>query len=392
MHDILNMTFLGIGVDLWLKAAAYIVGGFVVGVIAAWLCKNVFKAIFSKTKTKIDDILLDAIEKPLVAILVFVGIRQGIDILTVAPGVAPWFSKVITILIAGSVAAALAKLFDGLIQEYLVPYVQKSEGNLDDQLLPIIRKTVAIIIWVIFALFAIKEAGYDIGALLAGLGIGGVAIALAAKDTLSNFFGSVAIFVDKPFMINDRVRVAGYDGTIVEIGIRTSRLRTLDNHLVTLPNSVFAAGAIVNVSAEPATKVSTKVQLDTVVGYEGTKRALDILKDIGDKTSGCEKGALVSLTGFGDSSFDLVMYFFIKKGADYFGTINAVNLEILKRLEEANLPLAFPTRVIMERKEESSAPKAKAAKATPKAIEAPAAAALPEPAAKAPRAPRAKKA
>jgi len=243
----------------------------------------------------------------------------------------------------------LAKLFDGLIEEYLVPYVRKSEGNLDDQLLPIIRKTVGIVVWTIAVLFAIREAGYDIGALLAGLGIGGVAIALAAKDTLSNFFGSVAIFVDKPFMINDRVKVAGYDGTIVEIGIRTSRLKTLDNHIVTLPNSVFTAGAIENVSSEPETRVTSVIQLDTAVGYEGTKRAIDILLKVGDSVAGLEKGTIASLMGFGESSFDITFVVFVKKGADYFGTLNAVNLEVLKRLEEAHLPLAFPTRIVMER-------------------------------------------
>jgi MscS family membrane protein len=350
MKDILNTTFLSIGVDLWFKAIAYIVGGFVVGVAASWLCKNVLKAVFSKTKTKGVRILLAAIEKPLVAVIVFLGIRQGINVLTVAPrGVAPWVNKVITISIAGAVAAALAKLFDGLIEEYLVPYVRKSEGNLDDQLLPIIRKTVGIVVWTIAVLFAIREAGYDIGALLAGLGIGGVAIALAAKDTLSNFFGSVAIFVDKPFMINDRVKVAGYDGTIVEIGIRTSRLKTLDNHIVTLPNSVFTAGAIENVSSEPATRVTSVIQLDTAVGYEGTKRAIDILLKVGDSVAGLEKGTIASLMGFGESSFDITFVVFVKKGADYFGTLNAVNLEVLKRLEEAHLPLAFPTRIVMER-------------------------------------------
>jgi MscS family membrane protein len=338
-------------VGQWAQAVAYIAGGFVVGFLASWVSRNILKRIFSKTKTRIDDILLEAIQKPLVAVIVFLGIRMGIDVMTLEPGVAPWISKVITILIAGAVAVALSKLLDGIVEEYLVPYVQKSEGNLDDQLLPLVRSVLNILVWIIAALFAIKEAGYDIGALLAGLGIGGVAVALAAKDTLSNFFGSVAIFVDKPFMINDRIKVAGYDGNIVEIGIRTSRLKTLDNRVVTLPNSLFTAGAIENVSSEPAAKVSSVIQLDTAVGYEGTKRAIAILKEIGDTTAGLEKGAIVSLMGFGESSFDLTFIIFIKKGADYFGTISAVNLEVLRRLEEAKLPLAFPTRVLIQKKD-----------------------------------------
>jgi len=351
VQDFLEMTFLGIPTPRWLYALAYIVGGFVVGEIASWISKNILSRIFAKTKTKVDDILLAAIQKPVVAVIVFLGIRQGIDTLTVAPGVAPWVDKVIVIMISCAVAYALQKLFDGLIEEYLVPYVQKSEGNLDDQLLPILRKLVVIIVWAITVLFAIKEAGYDIGALLAGLGIGGVAIALAAKDTLSNFFGSVAIFVDRPFMINDRVKVAGYDGTIVEIGIRTSRLKTLDNRVVTLPNSLFTAGAIENVSSEPSTKITSVVQFEQSVGYEGVKKALEILKDIGDNGPGLAAGAVASFTAFGESSYDVTFIYFIAKGADYFATVNATNLEVLRRLAEAHLPLAYPTRVVIERKE-----------------------------------------
>ena len=278
------------------------------------------------------------------------GIRMGIDVLTLDPGVAPWVDKAITILIAGAVAWAFAKLLDGLMEEYLVPYVRKTEGDLDDQLLPILRKAASIAVWTIAVVFAIREAGYNIGAILAGLGIGGVAIALAAKDTLSNFFGSVAVFVDRPFKLNDRVKVAGFDGYIVEIGIRTSRLKTLDNRIVTLPNSLFTAGAIENVSSEPAAKVAKVIQLDTAIGYEGTLRAIDILREIGESAPGIAPGTVVSLMGFGESSIDVTFIFFIAKDADYFGTINAVNLEVLRRLEEAKLPLAFPTRVIVERK------------------------------------------
>jgi MscS family membrane protein len=353
MDSLLGMTFLGKPAEQWLTALAYIVGGFIVGIMVSWISKNILRRVFSKTKTRVDDILLAAIEKPIVAVIVFIGIRMGIDVMTVEPGVAPWINKVITILIAGAVALALQKLLDGIIEEYLVPYVQKTEGNLDDQLLPILRKAVNIVVWIIVVVFAIKEAGYDIGAILAGLGIGGVAIALAAKDTLSNFFGSVAIFIDKPFMINDRVKVAGFDGTIVEIGIRTSRLKTLDNRIVTLPNSVFTAGAIENVSSEPSTKVANVIELDPAIGHEGAARAIAILREMADSLQGLDKGTVASLTGFGESSYKVTYIVFIKKDADYFGVLNSLNLEMLRRFAEAGIGLATPTRVIVDGREKA---------------------------------------
>ena len=348
MEEFLGMTFLGIIVSTWLVALAYIAGGVVAGFLLSWIFKNILGLIFSKTKTRIDDILLAAIDKPIVAIVVFLGIRMGIDTLTVEPGVAPWISKVIAVLIAGAVAAAIAKLLDGIIEEYLVPYVAKTEGSLDDQLLPLLRKAVKLVIWTIAVVFAIKEAGYDIGAILAGLGIGGVAIALAAKDTLSNFFGSVAVFIDKPFMINDRIKVAGFDGTIVEIGIRTSRLRTLDNRIVTLPNSVFTAGAIENVSSEPATKVPFLLELDPGIGLEGVERALAALREIALSLEGLAEGTVAAFTGFGQCSYKLTFVVFVGKGADYFATLNALNLAILKRFAADGIAFAKPSMVLIK--------------------------------------------
>jgi MscS family membrane protein len=94
-----------------------------------------------------------------------------------------------------------------------------------------------------------------VGALIAGLGIGGLALAMAARDTVSNVFGGFTIFTDRPFTLNDRIKVSGFDGTVDEIGIRSTRLRTLAGTLVTIPNSTFSESAVENVSAEPSRKV-----------------------------------------------------------------------------------------------------------------------------------------
>lgn len=346
MQDILSRTFLGIPAGQWLTALAYVVGGFLLGLAASWVFKNIFKRIFSKTKTRVDDIVLASIAGPTVAVVVFLGLRMGVDVLTLEPGVAPWVNKAIAILIAGAVAWAIAKLLDGIIEEYLVPYVQKTERNLDDQLLPILRKAVKIVVWTIAVLFAVKESGYDIGAILAGLGIGGVAIALAAKDTLSNFFGSVAVFIDRPFMINDRIKVAGFDGTIVDIGIRTSRLRTLDNRIVTLPNSVFASGAIENVSSEPSTKVPYVLELDRSIGLAGVEKALAVLRELAAALPGLDEGTVVAFTGFGECSYKVTFVVFVRRGADYFGTLSDLNLEVLRRFTAEGIAVARPTMAV----------------------------------------------
>jgi MscS family membrane protein len=348
MAEFFGMTFLGKSAEQWLLALAYAAGGLVVGLVASWIFKNLLRRTFARTKTRIDDIVLASVARPAVAVIVFLGLRLGIGSLAPEPGVALWAARAIALLIAGSVAWAAARLLDGIIAEYLVPFVAGTESNLDDQLLPILRKAVKLLIWTMALLFAIKELGYDIGALLAGLGIGGVAIALAAKDTLSNFFGGVAVFIDKPFMINDRVKVAGYDGTVIDIGIRTSRLRTLDNRIVTLPNALFAAGGIENVSSEPSTKVPYLLELDPAIGPEGAERAIAALLEAAASVEGLDEGTAAALTGFGEYSYKVTFVAFVRKGADYLATLNDLNLEILRRFAAAGVGFARPTRLLLD--------------------------------------------
>ena len=90
-------------------------------------------------------------------------------------------------------------------------------------------------------ILGLNNAGYDVGAIVAGLGIGGLALALAAQDSVKNLFGGFTIFVDKPFKVKDRIKISGFDGAVEEIGIRSTRIRTLDGRMVTIPNSKFLA-------------------------------------------------------------------------------------------------------------------------------------------------------
>lgn len=347
MQNVFEETFLGNTVEGWLVSAAFIVGGFVVGKVVSWVSTNILRSLSAKTKNRIDDIVLAIVEKPLVLIVTVAGFAVGVNKLHLSDSVQGWADKSFNVVVALVAAWTLSKIVDAIIDEYVVPYVQKSEGDLDDQLLPIIRKTVKIVIWLFAVVVALKNVGYDVGALLAGLGLGGVAIALAAKDTISNFFGSVAVFIDRPFKINDRIKISGYDGTVVEIGIRTSRLRTLDNRIVTIPNATFAASPIENVTSEPHTKIVQTLELARSNEHAKLSRAVEILRAVGSETEGTDGNPAAGLTSIGEYSYKLTFVFFVKKGADYMGTVNAVNLEVLRRFEEAAIALAVPTRHVL---------------------------------------------
>ncbi|MCB1324773.1 MAG: mechanosensitive ion channel family protein [Spirochaetales bacterium] len=344
--DFLDKVYYGNTFFEWLLAFAIMIGVAVLGRLVYWLLGNIVKRITRRTKTKIDDIIIDMAEEPLVFAIVIAGIWYALKTLNLPPWTAEWIGRVYYVLIIINIGWLVSRLCDALIEQYLVPLVEKTEGDLDDQLLPIVRKGVRLAIWAITIIIALNNAGYDVGALLAGLGIGGLAFALAAQDSVSNLFGGFTIFADKPFTINDRIKVEGFDGTVKEIGLRSTRLQTLEGRLVTIPNSAFASNPIENISSEPSRKVVLTLGLTYDTKPERIQEAIKTLKEIVAESQTTEDDGLAGFTEFADSSLNILFIYYIRKESDILNTMTEIHLEILKRFNAAGLEFAFPTRTV----------------------------------------------
>lgn len=344
--DVLSKTFYGNTIGEWGLALLIILGAFVVGKILYWLTTNVARRLTAKTKTKLDDIIIDMIEEPIVFAVTVAGIWYGLSQLTLPEAADGWLAQGLQILIVLSITWLIARLLDALYREYLVPLAEESETDLDDQLLPIVSRGTKLAVWSLGIIVALNNAGYNVGALLAGLGIGGLALAMAAKDTVSNIFGGVTIFTDGPFVINDRVKVEGYDGVIKEIGLRSTRLQTREGRLVTIPNSTFAETPVENVSREP----SRRVVLDLGLTYDTTpgkmREALAIVENIIDEHPGLEDTKTVSFNNFGDFALNIHVRYYIRKEADIWPTKSEVSLAIMERFADTGLEMAFPTQTL----------------------------------------------
>ena len=179
--------------------------------------------------------------------------------------------------------------------------------------------------------------------------MGGLAFALAAKDSISNLFAGFTIFTDKPFKLKDRIIIDGYDGVVEEIGIRSTRIRLLNGRLVTMPNSNLVNDAVVNISSEPSRKITMDLGLVYDTSYKEMKRAEEILQEISEENPDVEK-CITAFTTFGDFALTIRYIYYIRKGADIFGTMDAVNMEILRRFEEEKLEFAYPTQMIYTKK------------------------------------------
>lgn len=346
--NLLKEQFYGNTIAQWLLALVAVIIAVLIGKAIYWFFKNVAKKVTQKTKTNIDYMLVDMIEEPLAFAVIIAGIWYAVhQILNFSEDVEKFVDQAYYILIIFNAAWFFVRFVDALVAEYLAPIVEKSESDLDDQLLPIARKGTKMAIWVLAFIVALDNAGYDVGALVAGLGIGGLAFALAAQDTIANLFGGFTIFVDKPFKINDRVQVAGFDGTVIEVGIRSTRLRTLDGRLVTIPNKNIVNSSPVNVSSEPNRKVVMKLGLTYDMSHEQMQQAMDILKDIGKQHQNLiEENVLVSFNEFGDFSLNILLIYFIRKESDILHTFTTMNMDILRRFNENGLEFAFPSQTL----------------------------------------------
>lgn len=347
MREFFEKDFYWNTVGEWLIALGIILLSVLAGRVLFWLLSNVVKKITAKTKTNLDDILLDMVEEPISFAVAILGIWYGLDSLNLPDVGHVWINRIYYLLIIFNIAWLINRVLDALIEEYLVPIIEKSESDLDDQLLPILRKGLHAAVWIMAIIVGLNNAGYDVGALIAGLGIGGLAFALAAQDTVANFFGGVTIFVDKPFTVNDWIIIDGHEGIVEEVGIRSTRIRTFPGRLITIPNKVFAESAIENVSVEPSRRVILMLGLTYDTSHERIQEALDILKAIHEeKREHLEEKVLTLFDSFGDFSLNVKFAYYIKKGEDVFQTNSTINMEILKRFNAAGLDFAFPTQTI----------------------------------------------
>jgi MscS family membrane protein len=281
MESVLTKTYYGNTVLHWLITFGVVVASVVVGRVIYWLIGKTVKRMAAKTRTHLDDILVDMLEEPFVLVVVILGIWYGVSLLNMTDDVRDSIDKIVYALLILAGAWTITRVFDALIREYLLPFAKKTESDLDDHLVPIVSKGLKLSIWAIALIMALDTAGIKVFSILAGLGIGGLAFALAAQHSVGNFFGSLAIFVDKPFKVGDRIQVRNHDGVVTAVGLRSTRIRTrYEGRIVTIPNLAVAEADVINVDTEGGRQIFAVYRLTPDMDEEKITQAMDLLKGI----------------------------------------------------------------------------------------------------------------
>ena len=241
--------------------------------------------------------------------------------------------------------------FADVIGDYLRVLSEKTDNKIDDQLVPIVRKSLKTFIVIIGALFILQNFNVDVWSLLAGLGLGGLAFALAAQDTVKNLFGSMMIFVDRPFRVNDFVTLNGVSGTIEDVGFRSTRIRTLDKTLVTIPNASVANMNIENVTARPGRRIVFSLGVEYNTSPAQMEAFIAGIKSLilsNDKISHEPGTYNAFFNEFGASSLNILIFYWTV-GTDYAEMLENrqwLNLEMMKLAYKLGIGFAFPTQTL----------------------------------------------
>jgi MscS family membrane protein len=242
----------------------------------------------------------------------------------------------------------LWRLVDGL-SVYALAQAKTTDSSLDDQLIPFVSKTLKLFLVVTAVLVVAQNMGYSISGLIASLGIGGIAVAMAAKDTIANLFGSVMLLVDRPFSVGDWIKTSKFEGVVEEIGFRSTRIRTFARTLVNVPNSMLANMVIDNIDARSKRRIKMRIGITYATSTDKMQQAIEGIEKILREHPGVDQEySLVKFDNFDDSSLSIFLYYFSKSKvwADYLQVRQEVNMEIMQLLESLELEFAFPSRTL----------------------------------------------
>ncbi len=358
MAEWMNNQVIGITIGQYAMALGIVLIAYIAKKAFAYLFIKVLLPLAQKSKKELDDRFLACLQKPTEFLIFLIGLFIAMGILQL-PSEPFDFNKLATAtlkaLVIFDIAWFLFNLVD-MIDHYLSKWASRTKSTLDDHLAPLLRKSLRIFIVIMACLMAIQTFGYPVTGIIASLGIGGLAFALAAKDTVSNIFGSLMIIFDRPFQVGDWIKAGDLEGTVEEVGFRSTKIRTFAKTLICVPNNIIANMALDNFSRMP----KRRIRLTVGVSYDATPAQMrEVVSRIREllKTHPAidQDFFLVNFTDFGASSLDIMVYCFTTTTVwgEYLDAREDVCLKIMDTLADLGLVIAFPSTTVYLRKDDT---------------------------------------
>lgn len=300
-----------------------------------------------RTETQFDDLLIDMLHGPVRMVTLVIFLHIGLALFDWPAAARQWISAGLVCLVAISLTYLAIKLVDLSLNVWRLKVAGTEDKVLTETLMPAIRKTARVLIVLGAVLLTADNLGLEIKTILAGLSVGGLALGLAGQETVANLIGAIVILLDKPFRIGDRIVLDGVDGVVESIGLRSTRIRNLDGHVVTVPNKTLTNATITNITLRPniRTLINIGITFDTPAAK--VQRAVEILNEI-YRSHPMTHDVWISFNKFNDASLNIFVVHWWKgtEVKTYLQGMQELNLQIKARFDAEGIEFAFPTQTL----------------------------------------------
>ena len=328
-------------------AALFLIGSYLLRRGVTTILFGFFKRLASRTESTLDDKLFPALEGPVAAFIAIVGAVAALKVLKFSEQADAVFGYASTVAFSLVLFWFFLRAFNTVLDH--VHELARGRQLGIAAFMPWIKKSL-ITVFVVFGLLMIAQSlGADVKAFLAGLGLGGLAFALAAQDTIANIFGSVVVAIDQPFKIGEAVQIGTNVGVVEDIGLRSTKIRTLDKALVIIPNKTVAAEAVTNLSRFTQRRVAQTLGLTYDTTPEQMEGIVAELRRLITEEPGVDKNSVVvSFNNYGASSLDiLVVYLTVSPDfGEHLKIRERLNLAFMRAVAARGLSFAFPTQTV----------------------------------------------
>jgi MscS family membrane protein len=340
-----------LGIQVWRYAASFLM--MLVTFIIARLSHVFFRKYAAKlasyTRWQTDDLLFECADKPAALLVIALGLYiSALPLLGVLDERLQFFCGRLALTVAAIAVLWFGYRVIGVLDYHMRRLAARTDSDIDDALIDILRKTLRVFLLIVGGLFIGQTIlNLNLTALLASAGILGLAIAFAAQDTIANIFGTLMLLLDRPFKVGDRILLEDADGPVESIGLRSTRIRTLDGHLVSVPNKQTANVKVQNVGRRPYIKRVSNITITYDTPADKVEKALQIVRGILDNHEGMdpEFPPRVYFNEFNDWSLNLLViaWYTPPEYWDYLQWCEKTNLAIMRAFEAEGIEFAFPT-------------------------------------------------
>ncbi|MGD8454805.1 MAG: mechanosensitive ion channel [Anaerolineales bacterium] len=350
-----NQDIIQIGISLGIILLTLLLGR----PILTFVLDRIIRRIIKFTRTNVDDLILGAVRTPLFWLVFIIVFQFSLDRLDFIIGLSP--SKLEDLYFTLYISVSLiitVRLVNALIGWYGKEIAPKTDSDLDEQLVPFLRRIVVILLVVIFAIIILGRFDVEVSGLVTTLGIGSLAVALAAQAALSDTISGFMIMFDRPFRIGDRIEIQDLDtwGDVVDIGLRSTRIRTRDNRMVIVPNSLIGKSLVVNHSY-PDTQYRIEIELGVAYDSDIEVTRNTIVNAVrGVEGVLQEKPVEALLLQFGDSALIFRVRWWIESYVDTRRMFDKVNTAMYHALNETGIEMPFPTQEVYHKMHRNDIP------------------------------------